>query len=59
MSNILPGGVSIAQLADIEDHLLHVVAVGSHLEFTHLGIQGEIVEDHRADKSDLTRLKRK
>ena len=38
MSDILPGGVSIAQLADIEDHFLHVVAVGSNLEFTHLDI---------------------
>ena len=71
--------MSITQLAHIEDHFLHVVAVGPNLKFTnlqsfmkevkvnpgnvgtksYLGIQGEIVEDHRADKCDLTRLKEK
>ena len=74
LTDIIPGGVGITQLAHIEDHFLHVVAVGSNLKFTnlqrtvlwrkvnpgnHLGIQGEIVEDHRADKCDLTRLEEK
>ena len=76
-SIIIPGGVSITQLAHIEDHFLHVVAVRSDLKFTnlhsfmkkvnprkgriksYLGIQGKIVEDHRADKRYLTRLKEK
>ena len=69
--------MGVTELTDIEDHFLHVVAVGSNLKFTnlqsfmkevnpgnvgtksYLGIQGEIVEDHRADKCDLTRLKEK
>ena len=77
MSDIIPGGVSITQLAHIEDHFLHVVAVGSNLKFTnlhsfmkkvspgnvriksYLGIQGEIVEDHRTDKCYLTGLQDK
>ena len=35
-SIIVPGGVGVTQLADFEDHLFHVVAVGANLEFTHL-----------------------
>ena len=33
---ILPGSVSVAQLRHGENHLLHVVGVWAHLEFTNL-----------------------
>ena len=33
---ILPGSVRVAQLRHGENHLLHVVGVRAHLEFTNL-----------------------
>ena len=35
-SYILPRGVSIAELADIEDHFLHVIAIRPNLKFANL-----------------------
>ena len=32
----IPGGVGVAEVRHLEDHLLHVVRVGADLELAHL-----------------------
>ena len=40
---ILPGSVRVAQLRHGENHLLHVVGVRAHLEFTNLITQKTLI----------------
>ena len=37
----VPGGVRVAEVRHLEDHLLHVVRVGAHLELADLKERGE------------------